>query len=147
MSDENVELIRRIYARWERGDFAKEFFDPRVEYVRVGAEGVGGSGEWHGVDEMWRASGEWFQSFEDIKIESERFVDLGARVLVISRVTGRGRRSGLDVEYEIGHVFTIGNGEDPALGVLPRSRRGSQSHGRFGRSLCRDLSCPSVAVR
>ena len=112
MSDENVELIRRIYARWELGDFATaEFFDPRVEYVRVGAEGVGGPGEWQGVDEMWRALLEWFQAFEDIKIESERFVDAGARVLVISRVTGRGRRSGLDVEYEVGHVFTIGDGK------------------------------------
>ena len=111
MSNENVELIRRIYARWERGDFATaEFFDPRIEYFRVGAEGVGGSGEWQGVGEMWRALLEWFQAFEDIKIESERLVDVGARVLVISRVTGRGRRSGLDLEYEVGHVFTIGNG-------------------------------------
>jgi hypothetical protein len=49
MASANVELVQSLYLAWERGDFsARDKFDPRVEFVRVGGEGCrpGGGVAW-----------------------------------------------------------------------------------------------------
>ena len=108
MSEENVELIRQLYRRWEQGDFATaEFFDPEIEFVRVGSGGAAAAGAWKGIDEMWKASVEWLEAWEDMRIEPKRYVDLGERVLAIVRQTSRGRRSGVKLDQENGQLFTI----------------------------------------
>ena len=39
MSQENVEIVRRVASRWASDDCdSAEFFDPAVEHSRIGAE-------------------------------------------------------------------------------------------------------------
>jgi len=53
MSQENVEIVRRLYEHWARGDFsAPGFFDPDVVYSRIGTETPGMEGEWRGLEAM-----------------------------------------------------------------------------------------------
>lgn len=112
MSEENVELIRGLYRRWERGDFATaEFFDPDIEFVRVGSGVAAAAGAWKGIDEMWKASVEWLEAWENMRLEPRRYVDLGDRVLAIVRQTSRGRRSGVELDQENGQLFTIHQGK------------------------------------
>ena len=112
MSQENIELIHELYLHWEQGDFVTPgFFAPDVEMVRVGGEGAGTPGAWRGVDEMWKASVEWLQAWEDVRLEPKRCVDLGDRVLVIARQTGRGRRSGLGLDQKNAQIFTLHDGK------------------------------------
>jgi ketosteroid isomerase-like protein len=61
VSEENVETLRRLYRRWEQGDFfTPEAFDPQVEFVRTGGpENQITSGCGHGLDAMWGALVEW----------------------------------------------------------------------------------------
>ena len=48
MSQENVEVVRRLYEHWGRGDWnTGEFFDPAVKYARIGSDVPGDAGEWN----------------------------------------------------------------------------------------------------
>lgn len=108
MSDENVELIRQLYRRWGQGDFATPgFFDPNVETLRVGGDASATAGAWRGLDAAWKASVEWLQAWENVRLESRRCIDLGSRVLVIARQTGQGRRSGVEIDQELAMLFTL----------------------------------------
>jgi ketosteroid isomerase-like protein len=112
----NLDLVRSIYAAWERGDFSSTdwAFDPEVEFARLGRPdfAIGEQlGEWRGLGEMRVALLDWMRSWENIRIEAERVDDLGDRVLVLSRQSGRGKRSGVPLDFEYGDIFTIRNGK------------------------------------
>ena len=113
MSQENVEILRRLYEEWARGDFTSDhFFDSDVEYSRVGVQTPDMEGVWHGLDELTNAMREYLRPMADLQIKAERFTDLGDdRVLVLSRHTARGKQSGVPMEHELGDLFTLRDGK------------------------------------
>ena len=113
MSQENVEIVRRIFQQWASGSLSStEVFDSDVEYSRIGAETPALEGRWLGLDEMRTAMREYLEAVADLRIEAERIIDLGGeRVLVLSRHTARGKQSGVPIEHEIGDVFTLRDGK------------------------------------
>jgi ketosteroid isomerase-like protein len=114
MSRDDVEILRALYERWARRDYSdRDAFDPQVVFTRImsgAVPGPGMAGVWHGVDEMWRAVVDWLRNWEDYRVEPEDFIDLGDRVLVLSRQTARGKLSGANVQAEIGEIFTLRDG-------------------------------------
>jgi ketosteroid isomerase-like protein len=96
MSQENVELVRSIYTAWESGDFTSaEWADPDIEYVQ--AEGLE-PGSWKGPAEMARRFRVWLSTWEDFRLKADEYRELDPeRVLVLDRVSGRGKTSGMDL--------------------------------------------------
>ena len=96
MSQANVEVVRSIVSAWERGDFSSaEWAHPDVEFI-VADGPVRGS--WSGVPAMAEAWREALTAFDDLRTEVEEYRALDdERVLVLMRLSGRGRTSGLDV--------------------------------------------------
>jgi ketosteroid isomerase-like protein len=96
MAAANVELVRSIYAAWERGDFSSvEWAHPNIEYVFVDGPSPG---RWTGVAGMREASHAWVSAWEDWRASAEEVRELDEeRVLVLFRLSGRGKSSGLDV--------------------------------------------------
>jgi ketosteroid isomerase-like protein len=97
MSQENVELVRSIYALWGRGDFSSaEWAHPEIEFAI--ADGPG-AGSWTGlaaVAEAYRRG--WLSAWEEFQVEPDEYRELDdERVLVLSHFRGRGKTSGLDV--------------------------------------------------
>jgi ketosteroid isomerase-like protein len=97
MASANLDLVRSIYANWERGDFTStEWADPEIELVI--ADGVE-TGIYHGLDGMitgWRG---WLSAFDSYRVEVDEYRDLGNdHVLVFMKHCGRGKRSGLAAE-------------------------------------------------
>ena len=98
MSQENVEVVRSIYAAWERGDFSSvEWADPEIEYVI--ADGPQ-PGRWTGLDGMAQAWSNWLAgAWEDFRVEPEEIRELDdERVLVLVHISAKGRSSGLDLD-------------------------------------------------
>lgn len=125
MSQENVELMRRAFedASGRGGptagaldaldaDSMTVFFenlDPEVEFhedPRFPEAGV-----YRGIEALREYWGRFTGSFEEFGFEAEDFVDLGGdRVLILLRLTTRGKDSGARVEARPGWIFTIRNG-------------------------------------
>ena len=113
MSRENVELVRSIFAAWERGEYgAVEWAHPEMEYVM--ADGPS-PGAWTGLAEMADAVREWLAVWQDYRIEADEYVELdGGRVLVLTQWSGRGRTSGVDlgqIQPRGAHLFHVRDGQ------------------------------------
>ena len=94
---ENLDLVRSIYADWERGDFARaEWADPEIEYVI--ADGLQ-PGTWRGRTEMTEGFRDFLSGLEEYRLEAEEYREVDDQcVLVLVHGGGRGKTSGLELE-------------------------------------------------
>jgi ketosteroid isomerase-like protein len=113
---ENLDLVRSIYADWERGDFSSaRWAYPEIEYVV--ADGPD-PGRWIGLVSMAAAWRNILRAGEDVRTEAEEYRELnGERVLVLTRMVGRGKTSGLPISTDGANVFQIRDGKVVRLGT------------------------------
>jgi ketosteroid isomerase-like protein len=105
MSQENVEIARRVYEGWSRGDFSEgEVFDPDVEFEMVDWPHPARS---HGVEEMQRTWQTTLSAWDDFRAEPDDFIDYGDNVLVLNSIRGRGKGSGAEVSAQTATVWTF----------------------------------------
>ena len=93
---ENLDLVRSIYADWERGEFdSADWAHPEIEFV--GTDGPA-PGVWTGLTGMAESFRDWLGAWENFRLEAEEYHELGdGRVLVLDQLNGLGKASGLDV--------------------------------------------------
>src|SRR4051794_6065661 len=112
MSQDNVELVRRVYALLDQGDpavwelaqpgfvldFSRRLIDPVVlrgrEQVRAWSE--------REVAEVWEGGRTGWQAKE--------LIDAGDKVLAFIRTSGRGQASGIEIEAYVWNVWTFRDG-------------------------------------
>jgi hypothetical protein len=115
MGTANLDLVRSIYADWERGDFGSaKWADSEIEFVI--ADGPA-PGSWTGVAGLAEGSRDWLDAWESwrFQVREYRVLD-GERVLAVVQVSARGKTSGLEIgELGLGskgvHLFHIRNGK------------------------------------
>ena len=93
----HLDLVRSIYAGLERGDFSSvEWADPEIEYVIAdGPE----PGTFKGLAELAAGMRDMLSPWEDFRAKAVECRELDdERVLVLIRRSGRGKRSGLELD-------------------------------------------------
>jgi ketosteroid isomerase-like protein len=92
----NLDLVRSIYADWERGDFGiTGWASPDLEFVIVDGPEPGALRGLGATKQAWR---EFLTSWDDFRAEAEEYRELDQeRVLVLHHFGGRGKSSGLEV--------------------------------------------------
>jgi ketosteroid isomerase-like protein len=112
MSQENVEIVRRMYEARLRNDPAMfDALDPEIElHPDPEAYWVGVNRTYRGYDGLSEYMRAVYEAFEDYRPEVERFLDAGDKVVTLAVEHGRGRDSGAEVQSaRTAHVWTLRN--------------------------------------
>ena len=109
MSQENVEVVRAVYAAMNARDVrrANELMHSDADWLpdhRVG------EGPIRGRDEVVEFVTETASMFREIDIEIERIWDMDDQVLVFLRMSGSGSASGAGFEIRIANLWTLRDG-------------------------------------
>ena len=111
MSQENVDVARRSIDAYNRRDVEalRALDHPDIELDFSASRGVE-AGVYRGVEAVLRLQRTYFETFEEIVIKPDRFIDAGDSVVVpnVSRSRGRG---GIEVPARSTFVFTVRDGE------------------------------------
>jgi uncharacterized protein len=109
VSKENVELVRRAFEVWQRGDDAAalEFY---AEDVEVDARHFPEGRVYHGREGVSEFVRGYVGTFEDYRLEVEEIVDAGDDVLVLTRESGRSRGVGVPIDGRFALVLTVADG-------------------------------------
>jgi hypothetical protein len=93
---ENLDLVRSIFAEWERGEFRSvEWAHPELEYSTPEGLNPNPTTGQPEASTRWR---EFLEMWDDFRSVAEDFRELdGERVLVLLRFEGRGKGSGVSV--------------------------------------------------
>ncbi len=129
----NLNLVRSIYADWERGDFGvTSWAHPGLEFVIVG--GLGGAHETRrGLKETGQLWREFLADWRDFAAVAETYRELDRdRVIVFHHFGGRGKRSGVEVgltESKGACLFHVAGGQVTKLvlyrcGIAPSPTSG-----------------------
>jgi ketosteroid isomerase-like protein len=112
MSEENVEMARRAYEAFNRGDYEGSVasFAPDFEFISSGAI-PGVEGVYRGPEEYRRQVVERFgDEFDDFGADVHEFIDAGDQVLTSLTFRGRGKQSGVESRWNTWHLWTVRNG-------------------------------------
>src|SRR5215207_2974946 len=111
MSQENLEVVRQIYAHWVPGSSPAKsnLLHPDVEWVNPGAALEPGTRA--GIEAFTSITEGLDDTITALRMDVEQLIDAGDRVVVIATMRGQGSASGVAVERRHGSVWTIRDGK------------------------------------
>jgi ketosteroid isomerase-like protein len=109
MPTANVDLVRSIYAAWDRGDFTKsDWAHPEIEYVITDGPHPG---RWIGIVAVADVLHDELRAWDDFRAKATGFRELDAeRVLALVQFRASGKTSAIEVDQESAEVFHVRNG-------------------------------------
>ena len=119
MSQENVEIVRRILEAINRRDIHAVVESATQDFVMDWSNSLGLlSGVYQGRDQAREAFQSFLEPWDSIRWEPEELIDLrDDRVLTVSGIQMRGRGSGVEVKASGASVWTIRNGRLAAISL------------------------------
>jgi ketosteroid isomerase-like protein len=117
MSQENVDAVRQMnegFLAFQKGDpsamtAALAVLDPDIVWHGT----VGGLDEGrvaHGYEELAKAFAENFEAWEQLILETERYIDAGDRVVVFWHERARSRHSEQEMETNTAVIYAVRDG-------------------------------------
>jgi ketosteroid isomerase-like protein len=112
MSQENVEIVRRAYQAFNRGDLDAVVANvaPDSEYVASGAI-PGVEGVYRGPEGLKRVISWLREAFADVRVEVHDLIGAGDQVPVSFTNRGRGKQSGVEASWTVWQLWTLRDGK------------------------------------
>jgi len=131
MSQENVEIVRRVYdGVTARLETPREFFGPDYE---VDPTDTGAAGVLQGIDAADEVLGEYWRTFDDFSVQLEQVIHADEQQVVTAvRDGGKMRGSGAEVWNRFFHVWTFGDGKIVRLSIHTDRNRALEAAGLSG---------------
>jgi ketosteroid isomerase-like protein len=103
MSEENEEVIRRVWDAYARADFdqIRAHSDPAVLMITLE------EGPLYGIEAVRKNHERWWEAWESSETTVEEVIGNEDRVFVMARFHGRGRVSGAEVKGSHFEVYTL----------------------------------------
>ena len=113
MSQENIEIIRDAAAAFNRGDLDTWFEYVADDIDHRAAEGaLDDRGPMHGKDAVRAYMQDWLDLFDDFRSKPLELIDAGEdRVIVVGRISGRAKQSGVETDLTYAALYTIRDGK------------------------------------
>jgi ketosteroid isomerase-like protein len=117
MSQENVEIVRKVHDAWGRGDFAvgPDLLAPDFEWHQFPQAVEPGTRRGPQVGDAFRRM---FEIYEGMGVDPREFIEADDKVVVIGRAFAIARGSGMPLDTQIAFVWTVQDGQaDPQRGL------------------------------
>ena len=120
MSPENVEMAKRSMdaLNGRTLDAYDDLFTQDFEWFPALPSTVEGDG-YRGLEGIEKYLGEMNDTWEKFHVTADEYRDLGGRVLMLGRIEGRGRGSGVEVNAQLGAVWEFRDGRISRARVYP----------------------------
>ena len=112
MSEENVEIVRRVYEADARGDTAAalELIDPEIE-IEYRGQLIDKDATYHGHAGIRQLMESIRENFDEFHVEIEEHFTHDEHVVVALHQRAVGKASGVPVDIHIGQVWTLRDGK------------------------------------
>jgi ketosteroid isomerase-like protein len=102
-------MLQGVFEEWQRGEFWNAApYAEDIVFVRTGPDG----GEYHGLEGLAAAWRDFLGAWEDFRIETERVLPgADGRYVLLLRLTGRGKGSGVNIDADVANVASIRDGK------------------------------------
>lgn len=110
LSQENLDIVRRVYDSLENPDASvRALWHPEVDFdvSRDIFGAVVGGGRYRGVEGVRSWMLDLYAAWDRMDIDCEELIEAGEQVISVLRVRGRGRTSGIELEYHPAGVWTL----------------------------------------
>jgi ketosteroid isomerase-like protein len=111
VSRENVEIVRRGFAAWERDDLSGMLAVFHEQLVTRRLAPMADPGTWYGREGALDVAAEWMEAFDEFTMSAEEFIDAGDHVVVRVDQEGRGSGSGAPVTGTFWFVYGVRDGK------------------------------------
>ena len=130
MSQQNVEIVRRAFDAFTRGDTegVLRLCDENIVITQP-RELPGVSRQQRGHGGVLEAFSIWPEQWDDFYIEILRTVGSGDYVVVTARTGGRGKQSGAEVKMEFAFVFTVRDERIVEMQIFMREEQALEAAG------------------
>jgi len=105
MSQENVELVRSLYDGWLHGELGIDKLDAEISMVESAT--LPGAASAYGIEAVERYMRSFAKHWGQISFEPLEYIDAGERVVVVARLVGRGKKSGVEVRRTWAYVWIL----------------------------------------
>lgn len=154
MSAENVEVVRRLYDAVARRDTEAvlELYDSEIEWDgsrNRWSEVLPARATWKGIENLKNLFRTYYEMWESFDDEVEELIDAGDHVVAVVNSRGRGRESGLEVEW-LGNagLWTVRDGRIVRVVWFPTREEAMKAAGAAGPAVVSEtLELPELVAQ